>query len=100
MSEFLSKFNGGELIGLFSVLGAFTCGALGILMGVWHANKRAVIAAALKKDMLNRGMSAEEIRTVMEAGTIHSHGHCASRRRDADSEIRRSPSPESYRAAR
>ena len=31
--------------------------------------RRAETLAALKQDMLNRGMSAEEIRTVLEVGT-------------------------------
>ena len=30
--------------------------------------RRDAVAAALKRDMLDRGMSAEEIKTVLEAG--------------------------------
>lgn len=101
MSELLSKFNGGELIGLAAVLGSFVCGALGIIMGVLHANKKAEIAASLKRDMLNRGMSAEEIRTVLDAGTVFSRAGCHSQpHRESVSDHRREPSPESYRAAR
>jgi hypothetical protein len=69
MSEFLSKFDGGELIGLVAVGGSMLCAMVAIIMGVWHANRKSEIAAALKTDMLNRGMSAEEIRTVLDAGT-------------------------------
>jgi hypothetical protein len=48
------------------------CGALGILLGFYHQaqeTRRAETLAALKQDMLNRGMSAEDIRTVLEAGS-------------------------------
>ena len=69
MSEFLSKFDGGELIGLVAVAGGLLCGVVAILWGAWNKTRRAEIAAALKQDMLNRGMSAEEIRTVLDAGT-------------------------------
>ena len=48
---------------------------LGIIFGTttksWSSVRRAEIDAALKQDMLQRGMSAEEIRTVLEAS---SHG--------------------------
>jgi hypothetical protein len=72
MSELLSKFDGGELIGLVAVGGSMLCGMVAIVMGIWHANRKSEIAAALKTDMLNRGMSAEEIRTVLDAGTFAS----------------------------
>ena len=68
MSELLSKFDGGELIGLVAVAGSMLCGMLAIIMGVWHSNRKSEIAAALKQDMLNRGMSADDIRTVLDAG--------------------------------
>jgi len=68
MSDFLSRFNGGELIGLVAVAGGLLCAIVGILSGSWQKVRKAEIAAALKQDMLNRGMSAEDIRTVMEAG--------------------------------
>jgi hypothetical protein len=73
MMELLSKFDSGELLGLIivgiAIIGGFLCGIIGIIAGVWQKVRQAEIAAALKRDMLNRGMSAEEIRTVLEAGT-------------------------------
>ncbi len=101
MDAFLAKFNGGELIGLVAVGGAMLCGMLSILMGIWHANKKAEIAASLKRDMLNRGMSAEEIHTVLNAGTVFARVGCGNKiRRESAGDHRREPSPESYRAAR
>ena len=65
MMELLSKFNAGELIGLTAVVGGLLCGALGIVMGVGLAIRKTELEAGLKKSMLERGMSAEEIRMVM-----------------------------------
>jgi hypothetical protein len=46
---------------------------LGIIFGTttkaWSGVRRAEIDAALKQDMLQRGMAAEEIRTVLEASS-------------------------------
>ena len=48
--------------------GGLLCGIMGIVTGVWHATRKAELDAALKQDMLNRGMSPEEIRMVIDAG--------------------------------
>jgi hypothetical protein len=76
MAELLAKFDAGEFIGLVAVVGGILCGLLGIVMGVWHTHRKTEIEAALKQDMLNRGMSAEEIRTILDAGTAASQGGC------------------------
>jgi phosphoglycolate phosphatase-like HAD superfamily hydrolase len=69
MSEFLSRFNAGELIALVSVVGGLLCAITAILAGTWQKVRRAEITAALKQDMLSRGLSADDIRTVLEAGS-------------------------------
>jgi hypothetical protein len=78
MYELLSKMEPGQLIGLVSVVGWFACGIVAIIMGVGLATRRVELAAALKKDMLERGMTAEEIRIVMEAGSKNSGRLCKS----------------------
>jgi hypothetical protein len=79
MEDFLAKFSPGELIGFVAVVGWFLCGMLAIVMVFWNKVRNAEIAAALKSDMLQRGMSAHEIQTVLEAGLKTSrknrHGH-------------------------
>ncbi|HLJ95152.1 MAG TPA: hypothetical protein VKU02_18390 [Gemmataceae bacterium] len=76
VSQFLSRFDSGELIGLIAVAGGLSVGLIlgimGISLGFYTQRlkfRRAEILAALKQDMLNRGMSANEIGMVLEAGT-------------------------------
>ncbi len=69
MSEVFTRFEPGEMIGLVAVAGGLLCGLVAIFMGIWHEHRKSEINGALKQDMLNRGMSAEDIRTVLEAGT-------------------------------
>ena len=65
MLELLSRFNSGELIGLVAVMGAFLCGIPAVIMGCWLEIRKV----AFKQDMLDRGMSAEEICSVLNAGS-------------------------------
>ena len=68
MSELLSRFEPGQVIGLTAVIGAFACGMVAIVMGIRVGLRHLELTSALKQDMLERGMTAEEIRVVMEAG--------------------------------
>jgi hypothetical protein len=69
MSEFLSKFSGGELIAVVAIVGGLICGLIVMAGEYWHRIRKAEIAAKLKQDMLDRGMTPDEIRTVIEAGS-------------------------------
>ncbi len=72
MSDVLARFPPDQLIGLVAVIGAFVCGALGILLGFYyqsHQSHKDQETLALKREMINRGMSVEEIQAVLEAGT-------------------------------
>jgi hypothetical protein len=73
MVEFLSRFDGGELIAIIAIVGGLLIGLVVMIADYWHKIRKAEIAAKLKHDMLDRGMSAEEIRIVLEAGTKKSH---------------------------
>lgn len=64
MSEFLTHFKPGEIIGLVAVAGGLLVPLTAILGGIWHRGR----VVALKRDMVNRGMTAEEIQAVMDAG--------------------------------
>jgi hypothetical protein len=69
MTDLLSKFDSEELIGLVAVAGGLLCGIIAIVGAFWLQIRKAEIGAALKQDMLNRGMSADDIRTVLDTGT-------------------------------
>jgi hypothetical protein len=69
MFELLSRMQPGEFIGFTAVVGGLLCGIVATAMGVGLAIRRTELVFALKKNMLDRGMSAEEIRIVMEAGS-------------------------------
>ena len=68
MNEFMSRLNPGEMIALVSICGGMLIGLVSVGLGVWHKVRAEEIAAELKRDMLDRGMSADEIKTVLEAG--------------------------------
>jgi hypothetical protein len=71
MSELLQKFNGAELLGLITLLLAFLVGGIiavtAIVTAHLQATRQAEQEAALKQEMLQRGMSAEEIVQVVTA---------------------------------
>jgi hypothetical protein len=75
MEHLVDKFSSDELLGLVAIVGAFACGLiiapLGIALGFYHQahlTRRTETLAALKQDMVNRGMSADEIQSVLDAG--------------------------------
>jgi hypothetical protein len=82
LSDVLSRFDSGELIGLIALTGGLVVGLIlgmmGILLGFYVErvkSRRAEILASLKQDMLNRGMPADEICMVLEAGTKSTRKH-------------------------
>ena len=86
MTDVLSKFDSGDLIGLVAVAGVvlcgLVCGTLGIILGFYtkaQETRQTELTCALKQDMLNRGMSADEIRMVLDAGAKGA-GNVADRR--------------------
>lgn len=71
MPGFLENMDSGQFIGLIAVSGGFVVGiilgAIAILTSYLESIRKAEIEAALKQDMLNRGMSAEDIALVIRA---------------------------------
>ena len=61
MSELLSRFDAGEIIGLVAVGGGMLIALVAILGGFWHQNR----LTSLKHEMVSRGMSADEICRVV-----------------------------------
>ena len=76
MTEVLTKLNPGELVGLLWTAGPIFCALVWIILGHGLEYHRASLAAALKKTMVERGMTPEEIRLVMDAGSERSQNPC------------------------
>jgi hypothetical protein len=72
MYDIISRWNFGEFIGFTSIAGGLLVGLVAIVGGYWSGIRKKEISAALKHDMLERGMSAQDIRTVLDAGTKRS----------------------------
>jgi hypothetical protein len=74
MLELLSKLESDELIGLVAILCTAVCGIVAIIGAFWYHIRKIETLTVLKKDMLERGMSPEQIRVVIEAGTTTTCG--------------------------
>lgn len=75
MPELLAKFDGGELIGLLSVLMGGLIAITAIVSVHWRKARRAEQDAALKQQMIERGMSAEQIAQVLAASSKSPKDH-------------------------
>src|SRR5262245_5981784 len=65
--EFLNKLDGGEIIGFTAVLGGMLIAIFAVVAVQWRRVRIAEIEGSLKQQMLEKGMSAAEIETVMKA---------------------------------
>jgi hypothetical protein len=78
MREFILDFGPDMFIGLVAVVGGLLIPIIAIT-GAWiYKHRRLSIEAALKQQMIERGMSADEIKAVLEASIPdRSHRRCA-----------------------
>jgi SOS response regulatory protein OraA/RecX len=67
MFDFLSKLNGGEIIGLAAVIAGPMVAIVAVIATQWRRVRVAEFEATLKQQMLDKGMSAAEIEQVMRA---------------------------------
>lgn len=72
MSEFVSRFSTQEIIALVAIVGGLLFLTFSVAGDLFLRAHKATTTAKLKADMLDRGMSADEIRTVLDAGTAGS----------------------------
>ena len=68
MAELTYQFQPHHLIPILGIVGPLLTLLVTFALFIWRGVRKADIAARLKQDMLDRGMSAEEIRTVLDAG--------------------------------
>jgi hypothetical protein len=67
VDHLFNKFNTGEILALFSGIGFFIIVALFIVCMAWYYYHKLQVEAALKQDMLDRGLSADQIQQVLQA---------------------------------
>ena len=79
MSHVFMNMNYGEFMGFLALGGGLLIGLVAIIGGTWSDVRKREIAAGLKHDMLERGMSAEDIRMVLDTGKKSSGIGCDSR---------------------
>ena len=73
--DWLARQNAGQVTGLAAVTGGILIAIIAIVSGVWSRARRAESRArqveaelALKQEMIERGMSADDIERVLKAG--------------------------------
>ena len=67
MIETVSQWDPSKLIPLVAIVTGALIAITAIISGQWRRIRQAEIDAALKQEMLNRGMPAEEIERVVRA---------------------------------
>jgi len=75
MTELFSKFDYGQFIGLVVVIGGLLCGLVAIIGGLVVKYACHAREIALKEDMISRGMSADDIRTVIASSPASFEDH-------------------------
>ena len=67
MGDLFSRMSGDEVLVIVVVVIVFSFLLIVSIAGIWRAHRRTEIEASLKQDMLDRGMSADEIEKVLKA---------------------------------
>jgi hypothetical protein len=80
MHEFVSDIGPDNFIGLVAVVGGLLIPIVAIIGGLTYKHRRLSVEAALKQLMIEHGMSAEEIKEVLQASVGDKPDHkCRSR---------------------
>ena len=67
MGDFITQIGFGPFIALVSVVGGLLIPLVAIIGGLTYKHRKFQVEAALKQQMIERGMSAEEIKEVIGA---------------------------------
>lgn len=66
--QWLPQPNGGDFAAIMAIAIAALIGIVSVVMSIAYRMHKNKLDDALKREMLDRGMSAEEIATVLNAG--------------------------------
>ena len=67
MDTILSKVNSHDMVAVIAIAGGILVAITAIIAGNWARMRRTEMELALKRDMLERGLSAEDIERVLNA---------------------------------
>jgi hypothetical protein len=67
MLDFITQIGVGEFIALVATVGGLLIPLVAIVGGLAYKHRRLSVEASLKQLMIERGMSAEEIKEVLQA---------------------------------
>jgi hypothetical protein len=70
MLDLLQRLSGLELLGLALVLGVVAISLLAVFMAFWRSLREAKVNAWLKRDMLARGMSVDDIERLTAPASV------------------------------
>jgi hypothetical protein len=78
MGDFITQIGFGPFIGLVAVVGGLLIPLVAIIGGLLYKHRKLQVEAALKQQMIERGMSAAEIKEVMGASMSgKAHRQCS-----------------------
>jgi hypothetical protein len=78
MGDFISQIGFGPFIALVAVVGGLLIPLVGIIGGFTYKCRKLQVEAALKQQMIERGMSADEISEVIGASRFgKAHRKCS-----------------------
>ena len=72
MEQFISKLQPHDLVTVLVLTLGAVIALVAIIATQWRMHKRTEVEAALKQEMLARGMSAEDIERVIKSGATSS----------------------------
>ena len=67
MGDFIKEFGIGAFVGLVALVGGLLIPLVAIIGGLTYEYRKLRVEAALKQQMIERGMSADEIKEVIGA---------------------------------
>jgi hypothetical protein len=71
MGDFITQIGFGPFIALVAVVGGLLIPLVAIVGGLMYKDRKVQVESALKQQMIERGMSADEIKEVLGAGKAH-----------------------------
>jgi hypothetical protein len=69
MSELLAKLEAGHVVAIVAIFCGFLTASIAIIFGIWQHVRTSESETALKHDMVQRGLAADEIQKILSASS-------------------------------